>query len=148
MFLKDVTTQYIPSLPEDVEIQTILGLMSDWVFDFVEMRPILSDWKIVKWKYFYQTEWQSISIINSELRFHSKYKSVTFLILAKSDRWQYFPGHSLQRLRLVGETLRELLRTGGPVADGLQYPGPGGVSGTGSEPAGTTVRQTQGSTSF
>lgn len=29
MFLKDVTTQYIPSLPEDVEIQTILGLMSD-----------------------------------------------------------------------------------------------------------------------
>ena len=31
------------------------------------------------------------------------------------------PGHLIQGLRLVGEVSRELLRTGGPVADGLQY---------------------------
>ena len=50
-----------------------------------------------------------------------------------------FPGHCLEGLRLVVDVVRELLRTGGSVADGLQYPGPGGVRGAGGEPAGTTV---------
>ena len=93
-----------------------------------QMKVFLSDW-IVNCR---------ISIINSELRLHWKYKSVTFLIIARPASWQCFPGHSLQGLRFVVETLRELLRTGRPVADGLQYPGPGGVGGAGGEPAVTT----------
>ena len=64
--------------PEDVEVEAVLGLVSDGVPDPGEVLPVL-------------------------------------------------PRHLLQRGRHVVQTRGPLLRTGGPIADSLEDPGPGRV---------------------